>query len=51
MIDSYESSKPMLVQMGKDYLRVSQVGVPMGKSARFGGAHDPNPALIFDAST
>ncbi len=44
-----ESSKPLLLETGKDYIPTSEVGQSFGKrSARFGGAHDPSPALILD---
>jgi hypothetical protein len=44
-----ERSKPVLLQMGKDYIPISEVGKPFGKkSANFGGAHDPSPALLLD---
>lgn len=43
-----ESTEPVLIQMGKDYLPVSDVGRPFGKRVRFGGAHDPSPALVLD---
>jgi hypothetical protein len=44
-----ESSKPLLVKMGIDFIPVSEVGSSFGKrSARFGGAHDPSAALILD---
>ena len=44
-----ESSKPLLLQMSEDFLPVSGVGRSFGKAtARFGGAHDPNAALLLD---
>jgi hypothetical protein len=44
-----ENSKPLLLQMGSDFLPVSEVGKSFGKrQSRFGGAHDPSAALLLD---
>jgi hypothetical protein len=44
-----ESSKPLLLQMGQDFIPVSDVGKSFGARARrFAGAHDPSPALLLD---
>jgi hypothetical protein len=44
-----ESAKPLLVETGKDFIPVSEVGNSFGKrTARFGGAHDPSAALVLD---
>ena len=38
-----ESSRPLLLQMGKDFIAYGARG-----KGHFGGAHDTNPALILD---
>jgi hypothetical protein len=44
-----ESSKPLLLEMGRDFIPVSEVGNSFGKrNTHFGGAHDPSPALVLD---
>ena len=44
-----ESSKPLLLEMGRDFIPISEVGNAFGKrTSHFGGAHDPSPALILD---
>lgn len=43
-----ESAKPLLLQTGKDYLPISEAGQSFGRPTRFGGVHDPSPALILD---
>ncbi|MGB6986233.1 MAG: hypothetical protein WBD74_09715 [Candidatus Aquilonibacter sp.] len=44
-----ESSKPLLLEMGRDFIPVSEVGSAFGKrTSRFGGAHDPSAALLLD---
>jgi hypothetical protein len=45
-----ESSKPLLLETGRDFIPVSEVGNAFGKrTSHFGGAHDPSPALLLDS--